>query len=628
MFKGLIFNFMHKSMTKSFNLILRLLLFLLVFNTPVKSQITIGSLSDPQGGALLDLKEKDTAGTDADMPNSNKGVLFPKVSLQAATSLEPLFSVTADPQTKTSKGMIVYNVNKNAAGVNVGLCVWTGEEWSALVGGGPVPRAKFDIRCTPAITVSGNYVRGNPLNPYTHVITVPVEVTQKGSYNIVAYSYPDNQYYFESKGEFFNTGNFNVTLNGMGTPRESTLDRSSVPDTIKIFVNGTEYASTQCPNSSPLTLKIDDSSPDYYFSCKQIDISNVKLQTNTASTGSYITIRLQVPKEATGAKYHIKTNPVDSIIFEGSGNLVAGQQTVVLASNGKTPKTPGMHSFYFISNSADPRLGNCPVEIPITGRSVKVALWSESGSVWDLNSQADGVKRILESSKLFGLGVDSAPLCPVAAINTTFSTPNAFPASLPNDLDIAILSYDSNPDGAMATTLAKFVQDGGVVIQCTEGGRSMALPDLIFGKGVVTKYSQESGSNDPAITLLPGNPLVNGAYMNIEKEEMGYDGGSNLGFNTNDPNGVVEVVGLRKLDDKPTVIKHKTWAYVLCGDGGLFAGTTNPTAAERHPLQVSSEGLPVARTTGRYASLNGAYNAHFFVNMMIWAINYRLAIKP
>ncbi|MDR2057311.1 MAG: hypothetical protein LBP83_03340 [Dysgonamonadaceae bacterium] len=474
--------------TKSFNRILYLLSLLFVFSFQVRAQVTIGNLSNPQNGALLDLKEKEITNPDADTPNSSKGVLFPKVSLDSATSLKPLFPTTADIQKKTSKGMIVYNVNKNAVGLNTGLCVWTGEEWSSLVGGGSSSSAKLNIKCNGSIVVSGNYAKGNPLNPYLNIITFPVEVTQKGSYNIVAYSLPDNQYYFEAKGEFFNTGNFNVTLNGMGTPQESTPDRAGIPDSIKIFINGMEYdISKQCSQLKPLTLEINDTSPLYYLNCGHIDISNVQLKTTEASTNSYIIIQLQVPKEAEGAKYHIETNTVEDVKFEGSGYLVAGQQMVRLASNGETPKGSGIYNFYFITNSREAQTNNCSVEITITGRIIKVAIWSESGSAWDFSGQSDGVKRILQSKKLFGLGTEKNPPCPVSDIDITFNSANVFPATIPSDLDIAILSYNANPDGASAIALANFIKNGGVVIQCTEANRSLTLPDSIFGKGVITR---------------------------------------------------------------------------------------------------------------------------------------------
>jgi hypothetical protein len=602
-----------------FNRVLSLLIVLFIFSFQVNAQVTIGSLSEPQGGALLDLKEKEDAGEDKS--NSDKGVLFPKVELQSATSLSPLIPSASDLQKKTSKGMIVYNVNKNATKLNEGLCVWNGTEWSTLEGGGLSRQSKIKMNCSGRINVSGNLTKGIALSSYINTITLPVTVLQKGTYNIQAYSNPDNGYYFEANGEFFKEGNVNVTLNGTGTPNESSQTRSGTPDKLEIYLNGELYDAATCPSLSLAELEI-ASPPAYTFDCDKIDISRALLNMNTSSITAYIDIDLLTPSEAAGSQYHIETNTVDGIKFEGSGYLVAGTQTVRLTANGEKPTKIGTCRFYFISNSTTFQ-PDCSVEIPVIGRAVNVAIWCDQGNEWDIGSTGStgGVRKILQSDMLFGLGTYNSFLCPVSAINIT--SDNSFPSL--KDMDIVIISYSAVPTGQNATYLANFVNAGGVVIQCLEGINSRELPEKIFGTTINTGTSNATTSKF-SIVLEPGNPFTNGAYMNITGKNLGYDGISNITFTNVENLTNTEVIGRRSSDQEPVIIRHKTKPYILFGDGGPFAGEVNNTGSGSHPLNISTGGLPVVRTGTNYTY--GAYNAHFFVNMMIWAINYRLTVAP
>jgi hypothetical protein len=609
------------------NQVLFLVIMSFVFSFHLKAQVTIGCLSDPQGGALLDLKEKEIDITNPEAANSTKGLLFPKVNLKSSISLWPLFDQTEEPQKTTSKGMVVYNVNKNTTNLNVGLCVWTGEEWNSVIGGGPSAVADLTVDWDN-ISIDGNYSKGDMLNPYTNIITLPVEVLQKGSYNIVAYSAPDNGYYFEASGEFFKTGKFNLILNGVGKPQESTpVDRSEVPDAITIYINGMKM---ECPEQSkPLELTIEDAPANYYFNCDDVDMSNVQFKLGKASTDSYINIRLQASPESAGAKYRIETNTVDGIKFEGSGELVAGQQMVALRSNGGIPGMQGItYNFYLISNSTDPRVSSCSLEIPVLSRSIKVSIHGgNAGGQYDIGSIGKGVRTILQSSKLFGLQKVNNSFCSISEMIVNHS--NAVPTEQDlNNADILILSYNTVPDESQSATIAKYIKNKNlVVIQCLEGaGNQLYIANNLFGKGVITPVT-ETGAGATWINLLPNSPLTNGEYVNIDGKKMGYDGGLNVAYNIANSTDV-EIVGIREYDQKPAIIRHKTKPYVLFGDGCIFGGSTMPPSGNDGPLQVDTNGLPVVTASGGYASFGGAYNAHLFVNMMIWAIKYRLEVAP
>jgi hypothetical protein len=95
---------------------------LLCASFSTKAQVTVGSQTEPAAGALLDLKNLATPGTNNS--SADKGLLLPRVNLQSQTSLLPM---SGDPSTHV--GLTVYNVNPAAANLSVGQYIWNGTKW-------------------------------------------------------------------------------------------------------------------------------------------------------------------------------------------------------------------------------------------------------------------------------------------------------------------------------------------------------------------------------------------------------------------------------------------------------------------------------------------------------------------
>jgi len=98
--------------------------------THLQSQITIGALSNPLKGTLLDLKENDNAAGGA---TSTKGMMYPRVALNATDKLTPMLEGNdlnnANPLQYT--GLIVYNVTDNT-NFHKGFYVWDGDKWNPI----------------------------------------------------------------------------------------------------------------------------------------------------------------------------------------------------------------------------------------------------------------------------------------------------------------------------------------------------------------------------------------------------------------------------------------------------------------------------------------------------------------
>lgn len=108
----------------------------------VKSQVTIGSDLNPSKGAILDLKQIESVGGNA---NANKGLLLPRVNLTDWSNLFPMFSAdadyvnnvggTKDNYDKSHEGLVVYNLNSclnTVTADGTGIYMWNGERWVAL----------------------------------------------------------------------------------------------------------------------------------------------------------------------------------------------------------------------------------------------------------------------------------------------------------------------------------------------------------------------------------------------------------------------------------------------------------------------------------------------------------------
>jgi hypothetical protein len=600
------------------NLILSVVLFICHY---MSAQVTIGMLDNPQEGALLEFKENNNNITRND-PNSTKGVLFPKVSLESSTSLSPLYATTAEPQATTSVGMIVYNVNNNASGITAGLCVWNGDGWIALESGGAHGTATFTVNCGSQMAVKGALAKGNSLNPINNTLTLPVNVTKTGKYSIMAST--DNGYYYSSSGEFLQAGNYDVLLSGMGSPIKSTTDTQL--DTLSFYINGIVADLKSCLGIQ--TLAVNDISPNFLI-IQPVDVSQANLHVNAAGTG-LITLRVQATPDAAGAFYSITTDVQSGVQFSATGTLIAGTQTVTLYCNGGIPAEMGSLTFNLTSNSTDTRNGSIIVDVPVTGRTISVLLLSSADNgVWDLagnySGVGGGVGLLLNNKALFG---PTSNYCRVQGVNVTRLYNTALTDY--SGYDVVVVSYAVEPaSNAVADALVNYVNGGGALIYCSNNGAtSEYLIQQLLGTGITFATTDDRSVK---LTGVAGDMIVNnGGYTSsLTGQNFGYDGGGNTSF-VNVPAANADILAVTSVTNpgQATILKSKTKTFLAIGDAGPFSGG-NPTFADTtidyHPLRLSADNFPVTRTTASYPEV---YNAQFFVNAMIWAINQRLAVAP
>lgn len=121
-----------------------LLLFILLIQPELRSQVTIGSGLPPNSGAILDIKEFNPENPAVDNTTAKKGgLLLPRVKLTSISDLFPMFSndnayVNNDGNKKDTedlihKGLMVYNINTDICeDLYPGVNVWNGKRWGNL----------------------------------------------------------------------------------------------------------------------------------------------------------------------------------------------------------------------------------------------------------------------------------------------------------------------------------------------------------------------------------------------------------------------------------------------------------------------------------------------------------------
>ncbi len=186
--------------------------------TQISDNTTTNSL-DPLPFSILDLS------------SSERGFLMPRLTTDQRNNI---------PEAKLVAGLTIYNTTMGC----VEFYNSTRQSWMNLCG--DVEPAVFSIpndKCQQ-IKISGDYQQGILLNDRRHLITVEVNVSTPGTFDIEAVAYDNtgtvkNGYTFTAKGVFPTSGNFSLVLKGTGTPIKGYSDKNT-KDVIKFWLNKKE----------------------------------------------------------------------------------------------------------------------------------------------------------------------------------------------------------------------------------------------------------------------------------------------------------------------------------------------------------------------------------------------------
>jgi hypothetical protein len=212
-----------------------LLCFLLLLQGGIylNAQVTIGSLFEPAQGALLQLKQtaepltEDNKDDIRSFVNTTKGLLFPRVNLEAFDQLAPLYAGTqlddgtwtglaheTDPLMAT--GTVVFNVNGSAIGLSVGLYVWDVKEWRKMTDN-MAEAVISPVECD-SVKIYGTYTQGVDVTASNYMEITLLNVERPGTYSIAAIT--TNGYGFYISGAVVNKGRTTLKLPAQGRPTQ------------------------------------------------------------------------------------------------------------------------------------------------------------------------------------------------------------------------------------------------------------------------------------------------------------------------------------------------------------------------------------------------------------------------
>ncbi|MDR0505408.1 MAG: hypothetical protein LBH32_01120 [Dysgonamonadaceae bacterium] len=317
------------------NLSLLFLLSTALFFLRGNAQVTIGTQDDPAVGALLEIKSQD----------STKGVLIPKVFLIKYDSLAPLRTGNVSTSEKIkATGMVVYNVNPAAKGINLGIVEWNGKEWVTVGEKMRVSELSLSPTWCSNITVGGYYNSGRVLQPYYNTLIMPVEVDLPGDYTIHVRALRKNGDYagflYSATGEFNSTGSKKITLKGEGKPLAS--------DTCSLLVILNGKATT---DTCKLSVRVDGPEAKFKTNC-----SSIQNYVGNPTHGSLITqlhnrtVLMDIVSTEKGGEFVIESDLINGVRLSGRGILEGNIQTVTLYATG-TPTQAGEFTYTIKSNS-------------------------------------------------------------------------------------------------------------------------------------------------------------------------------------------------------------------------------------------------------------------------------------
>jgi hypothetical protein len=586
----------------------------------LQAQVTIGENTEPQSYSVLEL-----------ISNGKKGLRLPRMTTKERDQIsnDPTFvSVKKD----LAKGLTIYNLDIDCEEF------WNGTEWKNLCGN--PGKADFTIPDCSLIRVNGTYYNNKSLTTANY-LTIPVNVTVPGSYQIKVAPDPANGYYFIESGEFVSTGPAEITVPGQGTPVNYT-PAGQPGDNFIISLNG---ADLNCANKPHIKIGNTVVRPKFGITCKSLVVYGTCKKNIPLNKNNYVTIRIEVENGSQGAAWRVETNEIDGIRFKGSGILgAAGPQTIILYGEGTT--YTANEKIFTITTNSETSNASCSFAVaPVMVGKKIIEFGYGKGKNYGLASTYDGggPEPLLNDRLNFGTDINSIVyyegFATIDHVNTQFPSAKDLSQYTDGDspYDIIIFTYDCKPNDLDAcNTLVSYLNRGGVVIHLDQGSgiKNTDLLNQVFGMTSISSATiGTSCSYVIKITEDIDDEITNGPFGDVRGKAWGEDYNNSVGLTTLPPGAIIYsaadnahtgAVGVPEV--KATMLRHPTKSYFWCGDSGLIHATQGTaTAGPFRDGPVIINGVtyphyPIAKNNYGSAANISVYNSTIFANLMAWAL--------
>jgi hypothetical protein len=265
-----------------------------------------------------------------------------------------------------STGASTCEVNITVAGASAGPAIFTLGATSGA--------------CTGFVLGTGSYNPGVAMGD-TNTVTLNVNVTQVGTYNITTTSTTANGIVFTGTGNLPNLGSATIKLTAQGIPTNTVAAVGTYNVTV-----GTSTCSFNISFNAP------PPPATYTVTCASTVVNAAGVfQAGTAFTANEkVTLSVNA---TTAGSYNIATNNQNGVVFQAAGNLVVGTNTVVLkaASPNNIPTAAGLFTYSFSNN------GGATCTFPITYIAAPVSFITANVSGVPITFNVDA-KAILSNS--------------------------------------------------------------------------------------------------------------------------------------------------------------------------------------------------------------------------------------
>lgn len=249
------------------------------------------------GGAQ---KGNDNATMEILSQDGKKGFMPPRLTTDQVTTLGQNLNTA-------SNGLTVFNTDTNC------LQYWKGDKWSDC---STYSNAFLTVDCTTSKIV-GIYSLDKVVDDNEYM-EVKVNVTKAGPFSFYSDSKNGVRFYLTT---ILETGQQTIQVPAVGTPK-------AIGDfTYNLF---DQAGNAICPANANFKTTVVDNKANFTIKCAETVIIG-SFYDNVAAAGQTLSVKVAV---STSGNYYIKTNTVNGLWFEGSGNVNYGTTEIILEAKG------------------------------------------------------------------------------------------------------------------------------------------------------------------------------------------------------------------------------------------------------------------------------------------------------
>ncbi|UPZ15149.1 hypothetical protein [Flavobacterium humidisoli] len=263
----------------------------------VNETVVIGGKQKGDANAAVEVVSK----------NGTKGFMPPRFTTAQATT-------KAASLTTASKGLVIYDTDENC------IKTWLGTKWSDCLGS--ASGSKLTYNCVSS-AIKGSYFTDKPVTENEYM-EVSVVVEKPGPFTFYSETKNGVRFYLSSVFTEANTTPQLIKVPAVGVPAASGTFTYNLFDMTGAAV---------CTANANFTTTVVDNKATFTINCATTGLQGNIVEGIPLSNQALV-VKVTVTKPGT---YYIKTNTVNGIAFEGSGEVYEGTYEIIVPAKSGNP---------------------------------------------------------------------------------------------------------------------------------------------------------------------------------------------------------------------------------------------------------------------------------------------------